>query len=123
MSPLTDALRLGRETDWREAGGGPVRGVGQRMFIVGDDAVPMMDLGALPVRRGVSGRAGPGQPARCARPVAAARPADRRRAGPAARSADCPPRDSMVALRNSVRRDLEALLNAQAPLALAGRPT
>ena len=43
--PLSDALRLGRETDWREADGGPVRGVGQRLFIVGEDAVPMMDLG------------------------------------------------------------------------------
>ena len=43
--PLTDALRLGRETDWRQADGGPVRGVGQRLFIVGEDAVPMMDLG------------------------------------------------------------------------------
>jgi type VI secretion system protein ImpE len=43
--PLTDALRLGRETDWRQTDGGPVRGVGQRMLIVGEDAVPMMDLG------------------------------------------------------------------------------
>ena len=42
---MTDALRLGRETDWRQAEGGPVRGVGQRMFIVGEDAVAMMDLG------------------------------------------------------------------------------
>jgi type VI secretion system protein ImpE len=41
----TDALRLGRETDWREAEGGPVRGVGQRLFIVGEDALPMMELG------------------------------------------------------------------------------
>jgi type VI secretion system protein ImpE len=41
----TDALRLGRETDWRQADGGPVRGVGQRLFIVGEDAVPMMELG------------------------------------------------------------------------------
>ena len=36
---MTDALRLGRETDWREAEGGPVRGVGQRLFIVGEDAL------------------------------------------------------------------------------------
>ena len=41
---ITDALRLGRETDWREADGGPVRGVGQRLFMMGDDAVAMMDL-------------------------------------------------------------------------------
>jgi len=43
---LTDALRLGRETDWREAEG-TVRGLGQRLFIVGEDAVPIMELGNL----------------------------------------------------------------------------
>ena len=43
----TDALRLGRETDWRETEGGPVRGVGQRLLIVGEDAVPMMELGSF----------------------------------------------------------------------------
>jgi type VI secretion system protein ImpE len=42
---MTDALRLGRETDWRETEGGPVRGIGQRLFIVGEEAVPMMELG------------------------------------------------------------------------------
>ena len=83
--PLTEALRLGRETDWRETEGGPVRGVGQRLLIVGEDAVPMMDLGNFPVRRRVSGRAGQSRSPR-ARPVAAARSADRRRSGPAARS-------------------------------------
>ncbi len=45
--PATDALRLGRETDWRQADGGPVRGVGQRLFVIGEDAVPMMDLGSF----------------------------------------------------------------------------
>jgi type VI secretion system protein ImpE len=45
--PMTDVLRLGRETDWRQAPDGPVRGVGQRLFILGEDAVPMMDLGNL----------------------------------------------------------------------------
>jgi type VI secretion system protein ImpE len=44
---LADPLRLGRETDWREAEGAPVRGLGQRLFIVGEDAVPMMELGAM----------------------------------------------------------------------------
>jgi type VI secretion system protein ImpE len=44
-APVADALRLGRETDWRQADGGPVRGVGQRLFIVGEDAAPMMELG------------------------------------------------------------------------------
>jgi type VI secretion system protein ImpE len=43
----SDALRLGRETDWREDDPGPVRGVGQRIFIVGEDAVPMMELGTF----------------------------------------------------------------------------
>jgi type VI secretion system protein ImpE len=43
--PMTDLLRLGRETDWRESNNGPVRGIGQRLFIVGEDAVPMMELG------------------------------------------------------------------------------
>ncbi|HEY2617028.1 MAG TPA: type VI secretion system accessory protein TagJ [Acetobacteraceae bacterium] len=45
--PMTDALRLGRETDWREAEGAPVRGVGQRLFMVGEEAVAMMDLGTF----------------------------------------------------------------------------
>jgi type VI secretion system protein ImpE len=45
--PLTGALRLGRETDWRGVDNGPVRGVGQRLFIVGEDAVPIMELGAF----------------------------------------------------------------------------
>src|SRR5438874_2998592 len=42
--PASDSLRLGRETDWRQADGGPVRGVGQRLFIVGEEAIAMMDL-------------------------------------------------------------------------------
>jgi type VI secretion system protein ImpE len=45
--PQTDAMRLGRETDWRQADGGPVRGAGQRVFLLGDDDVAMMDLGDL----------------------------------------------------------------------------
>jgi type VI secretion system protein ImpE len=42
-----DALRLGRETDWKEAEGAPVRGVGQRVFVVGEEAIPLMDLGNI----------------------------------------------------------------------------
>lgn len=38
--------RLGRATAWTE-GDGPVTGIGQREFLVGDEAVPIMDLGAL----------------------------------------------------------------------------
>jgi type VI secretion system protein ImpE len=44
---LGDPLRLGRETDWRETADGPVRGVGQRLFLIGEDAVPIMDLAAI----------------------------------------------------------------------------
>jgi len=43
---LADALKLGRETDWIEDGG-PVRGVGQRLFLVGEDAVGIMDLATV----------------------------------------------------------------------------
>ncbi len=41
---LSDALRLGRETAWRELAPGLVRGIGQRVFLAGDDAVGIMDL-------------------------------------------------------------------------------
>jgi type VI secretion system protein ImpE len=41
---LDDAIRLGRRTDWRETPGGPVRGMGQRTFLVGDDDVPIHEL-------------------------------------------------------------------------------
>jgi type VI secretion system protein ImpE len=44
---LTDALCLGRETDWRQSEGGPVRGVGQRLFLVGEQDVALMDLGNI----------------------------------------------------------------------------
>jgi len=37
-----EALRLGRATDWRD--GPPTRGVGQRTFLVGDDAVAILDM-------------------------------------------------------------------------------
>ncbi len=44
---LTDVQRLGRETDWVQADGGPVRGVGQRVFLVGEEGVGIMELGTL----------------------------------------------------------------------------
>jgi type VI secretion system protein ImpE len=44
---MTELQRLGRETDWQQAEGGPVRGVGQRVFLVGDDDVAVMELGEL----------------------------------------------------------------------------
>jgi len=43
---LSDDLRLGRATDWRE-NAGLVRGVGQRTFLVGDAAVSVMELTTL----------------------------------------------------------------------------
>jgi type VI secretion system protein ImpE len=39
-----DLVRLGRTTDWRGGGAEPTRGVGQRTFLVGDEAVPIMEL-------------------------------------------------------------------------------
>ncbi|MCW3473895.1 type VI secretion system accessory protein TagJ [Limobrevibacterium gyesilva] len=44
---LPDELRLGRATDWRQDDTGPVRGVGQRMFLVGEDAIGIMELTTL----------------------------------------------------------------------------
>jgi type VI secretion system protein ImpE len=44
---MTELERLGRETDWRQGEGGPVRGVGQRVFLAGEDDVAVMELGTL----------------------------------------------------------------------------
>jgi type VI secretion system protein ImpE len=41
---LEDQLRLGRGTDWTGGDGAPMRGRGQRMFLVGDEAVSIMQL-------------------------------------------------------------------------------
>jgi type VI secretion system protein ImpE len=38
-----DQVKLGRATDWKEAEGGPVRGVGARTFLVGDDGVGLLE--------------------------------------------------------------------------------
>ena len=51
-----DALRLGRRTEWREAPGAPVRGLGQRTFLVGDDDVPIHELGRVEFLRRRGGR-------------------------------------------------------------------
>jgi type VI secretion system protein ImpE len=37
-------LRLGRGTDWIDIEGQPVRGVGQRTFLIGDEDRPIMQL-------------------------------------------------------------------------------
>jgi type VI secretion system protein ImpE len=42
-----DALRLGRATDWTDPADGPVRGRGQRILLVGDEAVPFTQLATV----------------------------------------------------------------------------
>lgn len=39
-----DRVRLGRVTDWRGEEGQPVRGFGQRTFLVGEEAKPILEL-------------------------------------------------------------------------------
>lgn len=39
-----DALRLGRSTEWTDPADGPVRGRGQRLLLVGDEALPVTAL-------------------------------------------------------------------------------
>jgi len=45
--PATDLLRLGRETDWTDEDAGPVRGIGQRVYLCGEEDIAIMDAGAL----------------------------------------------------------------------------
>ena len=52
LYPLTsqaadDALRLGLDTDWLDREGEPVRGVGLRVFLVGDQDQTILDIDAL----------------------------------------------------------------------------
>jgi type VI secretion system protein ImpE len=42
-----DGLRLGRATEWKGGDGTPVRGVGQRTFLVGDDPATILEIGSL----------------------------------------------------------------------------
>ncbi len=51
-----DALRLGRETRWSDAGTPPVRGLGQRVLLAGEEAPALADIASLRL----SGPAGPG---------------------------------------------------------------
>lgn len=49
LYPLTyqhddDSLKLGRQTDWHEVEDGPVLGIGQRDFLVGDDVRSVLEL-------------------------------------------------------------------------------
>lgn len=47
LAGLPDTVRLGRETDWREDAPGVTRGLGQRMFVVGEDALGIFELTEL----------------------------------------------------------------------------
>jgi type VI secretion system protein ImpE len=42
-----DALRLGRATDWRGGSGAPMRGAGQRTFLIGDGTRTILELKEL----------------------------------------------------------------------------
>jgi type VI secretion system protein ImpE len=44
-----DGLRLGRATEWRGGEGTPVRGAGQRTFLVGDAAPTILELKSLAI--------------------------------------------------------------------------
>ena len=41
---VTDAMRLGRVTEWRGGDGVPVRGVGQRTLLVDEEARPLVEI-------------------------------------------------------------------------------
>jgi type VI secretion system protein ImpE len=43
-------LKLGRGTDWQGGNDAPVRGIGQRMLLLGDEAKPIMQLRRLEFR-------------------------------------------------------------------------
>lgn len=44
---IGDDLRLGRATDWIGPEDGPMQGLGQRLYVIGDDAVGIMELTTL----------------------------------------------------------------------------
>lgn len=46
---ISDQVRLGRVTDWQEREDAPVLGVGQRTFLAGDQAIPVMQMENLTV--------------------------------------------------------------------------
>jgi type VI secretion system protein ImpE len=50
-APLTEALRLGRATDWVQHGdGGPIRGLGAKTFIIGETVATLLELTTLSFR-------------------------------------------------------------------------
>ena len=44
---MSDEARLGRTTDWVGGEESPMRGIGQRIFLVGEEALPIMDIQEL----------------------------------------------------------------------------
>jgi len=53
-----EQIRMGRMTDWRGGEGSPVRGAGQRMFLIGDDGVGILDLQQVTINGHDAGAAG-----------------------------------------------------------------
>jgi type VI secretion system protein ImpE len=47
LTSVSDAARLGRLTDWQGGDGTPVRGIGQRTFVVGEEARAVMEINVL----------------------------------------------------------------------------
>ena len=47
LPDLADDYRLGHGTEWSDEASGPVRGIGQRVFLAGDDAIGIMDIAEL----------------------------------------------------------------------------
>lgn len=45
-----EQIQLARMTDWLEEGDGPVRGMGQRLFLAGDDALPVLEARSLQIQ-------------------------------------------------------------------------
>ena len=46
-----DQLRLGRATDWRDGEEAPVRGIGQRLLLVGDRDRPLLEINQLTINQ------------------------------------------------------------------------
>lgn len=58
-----DLLRLGRKTEWLDLGPGITRGLGQKLFLVGDDAKTLLELGEVQFTTGAADApASPEQP-------------------------------------------------------------
>jgi type VI secretion system protein ImpE len=61
-SSADEAIRLGRKTEWIERDGGPVRGLGRKLFLVGDEARTLLELGEVKFTFGGEGTpAGPAE--------------------------------------------------------------